>query len=200
MTTDRLIATYTAAGPYKPAIRPLSESGNQSCSEMLSKGFDFSALFSSPGLSILRENKEDARIAKEKWLGFTHVPDSEAFDARKDDITRSQLKKPIVAVAPTPGYPCTPARSSVSPYAIGSTTKRRQNLEGLKEIVTYGILKTAKKAGAATVRRQQQRQARVDQFDELESRQKELVHSIGSIEQRYKDLLDRATALPTTTS
>lgn len=167
--------------------------------DMLSKGFDFSALFSSPGLSILRDNEEDARLSKEHWLGFSHLPSADAFDLRPGDISRSQLRKAGMSIAASaPAFPCTPARTSVSPYAIGSTTKRRQNVEGLKEIVTYGILKTAKKASAATVKRRQRGRHAQGGTDTLETRQKKLVAEMDSIDQRLKDLVARATAVPTT--
>jgi hypothetical protein len=167
-------------------------------SQIHSKGFDFSALFSSPGLSILRDDKDDSQQFKEKWVGFTYLAAPDAFDARSDDITRVQLKTSIGGSTPAPAYPCTPARSSVSPYGIASTTKRRHNVEGLKEIVTYGILKTAKKAGAATVKKRQQAQTRTNELDALDARQRKLLSDVGGLEARYKELLERATALPTT--
>lgn len=198
--SSNLLTCIAEPGPFKPSIRPLTETGNQSASEMLSKGFDFSALFSSPGLSILRENKQDGQAAKEKWIGFTYLPPADAFDARPGDITRAQLRKGAsVTATAMAAFPCTPARSSVSPYAIGSSTKRRQNVEGLKEIVTYGILKTAKKASAATVKRQQRDEPSKRELNDLEARQRRLLNNIDAIDKRYQELLNKATAMSTTT-
>lgn len=57
-----------------------------------SKPFDFSAFFSSPGLSILRSTPQPQALLKQEeedyWIGMTFIPAGDAFDQASDDESR----------------------------------------------------------------------------------------------------------------
>jgi hypothetical protein len=59
----------------------------------------------------------------------------------------------------------------------------------LKEVVNYGILKTARKASAATARKQREKKL---EAVELQRRHKKLIGDIGEIDDRYKHLFRKA--------
>lgn len=181
------------AAPFLPPIRSLEGRNGNTSKEDFSRGFDFSALFSSPGLSILRNAGPDETDLR--WLGFTFLPDAHAFDARPSDINESHLlpeaQRHNAAAA---AYPTTPARSSVPPKNMHSSTRPRQNVQALQEVVTYGILKTAKKATATAARRRAS--ASQDEplspvrsrLPDLEKRHEDLLSRISDLENRYTDL------------
>ena len=66
------------------------------------KPFDFSAFFSSPGLSILRPTPRPKELIKreeeEYWIGMTYVPPGNVFEQEIDDETR--IFPPNIASAP----------------------------------------------------------------------------------------------------
>lgn len=66
------------------------------------KPFDFSAFFSSPGLSILRPTPRPQALLKREeedyWSGMTYVPPADAFDEEIDNDSR--ISPAIIANAP----------------------------------------------------------------------------------------------------
>jgi hypothetical protein len=81
-----------------------------------------------------------------------------------------------------------------------SSTRPRQNAQALQEVVTYTIMKTARKASAVAGRSK----ALPDhdpvspvrsRLPELEKRHEDLLSRINSIETRYKDLFGTSERL-----
>lgn len=196
-----MLMHFTQAGqaPFRPPVRSLEARVGNTSIEEFSRGFDFSALFSSPGLSILRNSGPDETDLR--WLGFTSLPSADAFDARDADIDESQLlpaARPANAIAAA--YPSTPARSSAPPNNNYSSTRPRQNVQALQEVVTYGILKTAKKATAKATRRhalaaEDPLSPVRSRLPELERRHEDLLSRIQDLESRYNDLFSTAKHL-----
>lgn len=177
---------------FRPPIRCLEPRTGQASHEEFSRGFDFSALFSSPGLSILRNAGPDE--ADLRWLGFTFLPEKGYFDMLDGEITEDQLLPGFQHnQAPVTAYPTTPARSSATYNAKGSGMRSRENIRALQEVATYTILRTARKASAGP----RKVPPHIDEFippirsrfSQLERRHEKLLASISNIESRYKNLL-----------
>jgi hypothetical protein len=184
----------SAPAPFRPPIRSLKTQAGQTSREEFSRGFDFSALFSSPGLSILRNTGPDETDLR--WLGFTHLPGKDEFEKKAGEISQSQLLpdlQPVIAMATA--YPTTPARSSAPLHNMHTGIRPRENARALQEIVTYTILRTARKASAVPFRKQVLPVAEPvspvrSRLPELEKRHEDLLARISNIETKYKTLLD----------
>jgi len=169
----------------------------QNSREEFSRGFDFSALFSSPGLSILRNTGPDETDLR--WLGFTFLPEKDDFEKRPSEITKDQLiKDEDNTGAVASAYPTTPARSSVPMYDLHSGTRPRQNARALQEVVTYTILRTARKASASSSRKvappvEEAPSPVRSKLPELEKRHEDLLARITKIETKYKSLLESSS-------
>ena len=180
------------SGPLKPPTRPIPRaSTNESMVFNGTKVFDFSALFSSPGLSVFRQ---EAQISLDPtaWLGFTLLPEPNFFCKKADEISLDKLYfQAGGGQTPSSVPPCTPARSSVSPRIEASSHKRKQaNANAMQEIVNYGILKTAQKAPR---RKSEMPVPQIPQSptSSLERRHRQLLTDIENIESQYGDILQK---------
>lgn len=177
---------------FRPPVRSLKAQADQASREEFSRGFDFSALFSSPGLSILRNTVHDE--VDLRWLGFTYLPEKDDFERRAGDITQDQLLPRSQSVpALASAYPTTPARSSNPPNNLYSSTRPRENIRALQEVATYTVLRTARKSSAVQTHRQPNPvegpvSPLNSRLPELEQRHEDLLARISSIETRYKHL------------
>lgn len=166
-----------------------------------SKAFDFSALFSSPGLSILRPERDSA-ATDTRWLGFTYLLDPGGIAQLGGlPVALEQLRLHPAGVAAKNQHLTTPARSSVSPWSQQSSKQRRhQKASGLKEVVNYGILRTAKKASVAATKvtakskdgRPQPGVCDPVVLAGLEKRHRDLVAEIEQMQLKYDDLFAAA--------
>lgn len=156
----------------------------------MTKVFDFSALFSSPGLSILREEGE--KISGHdgdhtKWLGFTLLPDSDAFDRRLGEIRESEIVLPAAAEKRNGIPPITPARAFRSASKPLQSDRKQANGSALLEVVDYGILKTARKA-TASARRDMAGSGAYGRWEELQLRHDRLMSEMQHVESRLAQL------------
>lgn len=179
-----------AAQPtYRPSVRSLKAETGQTFREDFSKGFDFSALFS----SILRNTSPDEMDLR--WFGFTFLPERNDFERRVGETTKDELlPKSQSGPALASAYPTTPARSSAPPHYSYQSARPRENIRALQEVATYTVLRTARKATSVQPRRSPEQ---IDEpmsplnlrLTELETRHEDLLARISNIETRYKNLL-----------
>lgn len=117
---------------------------------------------------------------------------------RPDDIAERQLLPEAQPVKPAAfAFPTTPARSSGPAPNPHTGTRGRQKVQALQEVVTYGILKTAKKASAKKAgRNARDRDAQMSplqsRLPDLEKRHDDLLSRISDLESRYHGLLSNA--------
>lgn len=151
-------------------------------------------MFSSPGLSILRNTEPDE--TELRWLGFTFLPEKNEFEKQIGEISQNQLLPDLQPVkALVTAYPTTPARSSAPMNNVNTGIRPRENARALQEIVTYTILRTARKASAQPARKPAPPVAEPvspvrSRLPELAKRHEDLLARISNIETKYKTLLD----------
>lgn len=151
--------------PYNPPpalqSRFIEEALSPSRTTSMPKAFDFSAFFSSPGLSALRSQQTSSSHppASEQWIGFTYLPEPE--DLSSSLFRHAALAQTVEGSSPavlnrflTPARPPSRSMSKSSTVASGltSTKKRRPltDLEAFNEVLEYGVLSVKRRQTRAS--------------------------------------------------
>lgn len=143
-----------AAVPYSPPDSLRNRFVEEAMSPQtttMPKAFDFSAFFSSPGLSALRSQQQSSSThikPTEQWIGFTHLPTADEFRNllyRHELLSRAADHSPRVNQYLTPARPPSrsTSRSTSATPGISTTAKKRRpvtDLEAFNEVLEYGVL------------------------------------------------------------
>lgn len=146
------LASESSAKLYEPSpvlqTRFIEDALSPSRTLSMPKAFDFSAFFSSPGLSALRSQQTSHLPTSEQWIGFTYLPHPEEMN---DPVFRNAALARTVEGSPahvnrflTPARPPSRSTTTKSSTSVGmmSTKKRRplSDLEAFHEVLECGVL------------------------------------------------------------
>ena len=176
----------TAPTFFNPSIRPFDDAAD-AVPPKVTQVFDFSALFSSPSLDILKESgRALSKSSLRDDLGWTVLPDEHAFDVIPGEIPGRRIPKSL-RFSGGAAHNVTPARKA-SPVDKCTTSTRRKhaNASALQEAAEFAILRTARKSAATS--RHISSDSGPD-VDTLLKRHEQLVSEIRRVETDYRDLL-----------